>query len=144
VPNIADSTAKPPGPRPWGEPPKNAGQQAGGLPPSGITRSLGQTAKECGPTGRPATAKRNYPIPRANRQRMRGLMVAAWRGRRLAHITRLVESGADVRTVEELARHSDPRITMAIYAAAGEKRLADLGERRGSLATIKRSGMAVK
>jgi len=56
-------------------------------------------------------------------------MVAAWRGRRLAHITRLVRSGADVKTVEELARHSDLRITMAIYAEAGDKRLADVVER---------------
>jgi site-specific recombinase XerD len=44
---------------------------------------------------------------------------------RVAYITHLVESGADVKTVQELARHSDPRITLAIYAKARRERLAE-------------------
>ena len=35
---------------------------------------------------------------------------------RVAYITLLFEGGADVKTVQTLARHCDPRITMNVYA----------------------------
>jgi integrase len=53
---------------------------------------------------------------------------AARDGRRVAYSTHLVESGADVKTVQELARHSDPRITLAVYAKARKERLANAAE----------------
>ena len=45
--------------------------------------------------------------------------------RRVAYITHLIETGADVKTVQTLARHSDPRITLAVYAKTRPERLAE-------------------
>lgn len=50
---------------------------------------------------------------------------------RVAYITHLIETGADVKTVQTLARHSDPRITLAVYAKARPERLADAAEAIG-------------
>jgi len=47
---------------------------------------------------------------------------------RVAYITHLIETGADVKTVQMLARHSDPRITLAIYAKARPERLLAAAE----------------
>lgn len=33
-----------------------------------------------------------------------------------SYVSLLIESGADIRTVQELARHADPRTTMKLYA----------------------------
>ncbi len=41
-------------------------------------------------------------------------------------ITRLIEAGGNVKEVQELARHSDPRITLGIYAKADSDRLSTL------------------
>jgi len=50
---------------------------------------------------------------------------------RVAYITHLIETGADVKTVQTLARHSDPRITLAVYAKARPARLAEAAEAVG-------------
>ena len=58
---------------------------------------------------------------------------------RVAYITHLVESGADVKTIQELARHSDPRITLAIYAKARKERLANAAELVGRAVLAERT-----
>jgi integrase len=46
----------------------------------------------------------------------------------VAHTAQLAGPGAEVKTAQELARHSDPRITLAVYAKARTERLADAAE----------------
>ncbi len=43
---------------------------------------------------------------------------------RTTYINLLVDTGADVKTVQALARHSDPRLTMNVYARAKKSKLA--------------------
>ena len=50
---------------------------------------------------------------------------------RVAYISHLVESGADVKVVQTLARHSDPRITLAVYAKVRPERLVNAVEAFG-------------
>jgi len=58
---------------------------------------------------------------------------------RVAYITHLIETGADVKTVQTLARHSDPRITLAVYAKARPERLADAAEAVGKAVLVRDS-----
>jgi len=51
---------------------------------------------------------------------------------RVAYITHLIEGGSDVKTVQTLARHSDPRITLMIYAKARPEKLAAAAETIGN------------
>jgi len=48
-------------------------------------------------------------------------------------ITLLIENGGNVKEVQTLARHSDPRLTMNIYAKASNKRLAELADTLGKV-----------
>jgi len=50
---------------------------------------------------------------------------------RVAYITLLFEGGADVKTVQTLARHCDPRITMNVYARSRRETLAKVTEALG-------------
>ena len=50
---------------------------------------------------------------------------------RVAYITLLFEGGADVKTVQTLARHCDPRITMNVYARSRRETLAKATEALG-------------
>lgn len=43
---------------------------------------------------------------------------------RVAYVTFLVETGADLKTVQTLARHSDPRLTQNLYAKTRDEKLA--------------------
>jgi len=47
---------------------------------------------------------------------------------RVTHITLVIEAGATIKEAQTLARHSDPRLTLNIYARASNKRLAELTE----------------
>lgn len=44
---------------------------------------------------------------------------------RHTYITRLIERGADIKTVQLLARHANPSLTLAVYAKSSDERLAD-------------------
>ncbi len=52
---------------------------------------------------------------------------------RVTHITLVIEVGANVKEAQTLARHSDPRLTMNIYARASNKRLAEITEAVGDI-----------
>ena len=47
------------------------------------------------------------------------------------YISHLVESGADVKVVQTLARHSDPRITLTVHAKVHPERLVNAVEAFG-------------
>jgi hypothetical protein len=46
----------------------------------------------------------------------------------MAPLTLSIESGANLKEAQELARHSDPRLTMNIYAKARSSRMKELAE----------------
>ncbi len=50
---------------------------------------------------------------------------------RTAYITFVIESGASVKEVQELARHSTPNLTMNTYARTRNDRLAQIAEKVG-------------
>jgi len=50
---------------------------------------------------------------------------------RVAYITFVIESGADVKTAQTLARHSNAMLTMNVYAKARKERLVDVTEKLG-------------
>lgn len=52
---------------------------------------------------------------------------------RVAYITFVVESGADIKSAQTLARHSTPALTLNIYARARQERLAEITESVGNL-----------
>jgi integrase len=54
--------------------------------------------------------------------------LASWHSFRKTYVTRLVESGADIKTVMELARHSTPLLTLAVYAQRDEGRMREAVE----------------
>lgn len=51
---------------------------------------------------------------------------------RVAYITHLIDAGSDVKTVQTLARHSDPRITLMVYAKARPEKLAEAAQNVGN------------
>jgi site-specific recombinase XerD len=54
---------------------------------------------------------------------------------RVAYITFVVESGADIKSAQTLARHSTPALTLNIYARARQERLAEIADSVGNLLT---------
>lgn len=50
---------------------------------------------------------------------------------RVAYVTLVLESGANAKEAQSLARHSTPTLTMNIYARATKGRLAEISERVG-------------
>jgi integrase len=50
---------------------------------------------------------------------------------RVAYINMVIKSGADVKTAQELARHSTPMMTMQVYARANNERLSEVAETVG-------------
>jgi len=52
---------------------------------------------------------------------------------RVAYVSYVLESGASVKEAQTLARHSDPRLTLNVYAKASNKRLSELSEGIGDL-----------
>jgi integrase len=47
---------------------------------------------------------------------------------RVAYITYVIESGADIKTAQTLARHSNPQLTLGIYARTRPERLRSVAE----------------
>ena len=54
---------------------------------------------------------------------------------RVTYVTLVVESGADVKTAQELARHSTPAMTMNVYAKTRQNRLTATAEQVGAAVT---------
>jgi hypothetical protein len=54
---------------------------------------------------------------------------ATWHSLRKWYVTAVIQSGADLKTAMELARHSSASLTMETYAAKDERRLRDTVER---------------
>jgi len=52
---------------------------------------------------------------------------------RVAYITHVIESGADIKTAQTLARHSSPQLTLNIYTKARPERLRSTVEQLGAL-----------
>ena len=52
---------------------------------------------------------------------------------RVAYITHVIESGADIKTAQTLARHCSPQLTLSIYAKARPERLRATVEAIGNL-----------
>ncbi len=50
---------------------------------------------------------------------------------RVAYVTLVLESGANAKEAQSLARHSTPILTMNVYARATKGRLAEISERVG-------------
>ena len=50
---------------------------------------------------------------------------------RVAYVTLVLDSGANPKEAQSLARHSTPVLTMNIYARASKGRLAEISERVG-------------
>lgn len=63
-----------------------------------------------------------------------------------AFLARLIESGADVRTTADLAGHSDPRMTLSVYAysRAENRKKALLGSAAGVLPKAAKGSVRVK
>ncbi len=59
---------------------------------------------------------------------------------RTAFISWSIEAGASVKEAQELARHSDPRITMNVYAKAKNQRLADVVDKVADQVTFTQFG----
>ncbi len=53
---------------------------------------------------------------------------ATWHSLRKSYVNALIHSGADVKTVMELARHSTASLTMEVYASADQGRLREAAE----------------
>lgn len=51
--------------------------------------------------------------------------VATWHSLRKTYVTEIVQSGADLKTIMELARHSSATLSMEIYAAKDERRMRE-------------------
>jgi hypothetical protein len=62
-----------------------------------------------------------------------GRLFADFHSLRHTYIARLDRSGATLKEAMQLARHSDPKLTMAVY---GRARLHDLGAAVGRLPTL--------
>ncbi len=60
-------------------------------------------------------------------------------GCRVAYVTFVLNAGASVKEVQSLARHSDPALTMNIYARTNKGRLAEISRRVGDVILSPRS-----
>jgi len=67
----------------------------------------------------------------ANRNGLKGMRFHDLRG---SYVSLLIEQGVDVRTVQELARHADPRTTLSAYARARKSVKSDaVAKLRGAI-----------
>lgn len=62
---------------------------------------------------------------------------------RVAYTTMVIESGANIKEVQKLARHASSATTMKVYAKARDNRLSDLGEKVGEMIGLKKCAPGV-
>ena len=60
--------------------------------------------------------------------------VADFHACRVAYVSFVIEAGATVKEAQSMARHSNPDLTLNVYARAKEERLSELAEKVGDMA----------